>query len=173
MPSFGGSAAPNKSNNPLQQAVNPSNNRGADMILTPDHPSWHSAGQAHDHDHGYAQQRTSSDTEGSAGGIGIGSGPGSMSGRQLPHDPSAPYTGGRVSTENTGQFRAGPDADSYLPPGAVPQGARFDPIMPDDVRRGLPNRGPGAGGQGGLPRGLNPPSHGSGEPDFDEILPPH
>ncbi|KAI1314572.1 hypothetical protein EDD11_002001 [Mortierella claussenii] len=151
MPSMGRTGATgsgsNSNKNPLQEAVNPSNNRnaGGDMVLTPDHPSWNNPSSRGDGGNANPQRTPS-------GGI--------------LHDPSAPYTGGRATagSSNTGPFRSGPDSDSYLPQGAVPQGARFDPIMPDEVRQGLPQRGQPSRGLG--------QSHGSGEPDFDELLPP-
>ncbi|KAF9081568.1 hypothetical protein BGX23_000735 [Mortierella sp. AD031] len=145
MPAIGGTNANSK--NPLQQAINSSNNnRGAGMVLTPDHPSWHA-----DHNNP-ASSQNSQNAQGNTGGV--------------YHDPTpgAPYTGGRANTSNTGPLRAGPDHDSYLPPGAAPQGARFDPIIPDAVGQSLPNRS----GQ----HGQNPPGFASGEPDYDELLPP-
>ncbi|KAF8976884.1 hypothetical protein BGZ46_007889 [Entomortierella lignicola] len=113
MPNFSGARTSNSSNNPLQQAVDSSNNRtSADMVLTPDHPSWHQGQQAQQ-----PQSGTSSNSK--------------------------------------------PGSDSVLPQDAVPQGARFDPIVPDDTRQAMP-----LGGQK-LPRGKA-----SGESDFDELLPP-
>lgn len=62
--------------------------------------------------------------------------------------------------------------DGYLPPGGAPPGARFDPITPF---------GPAGGGRGGgvaMGRGRGGGAFGgrggraSGEPDFDELLPP-
>ncbi|KAF9347261.1 hypothetical protein BGX26_001247 [Mortierella sp. AD094] len=125
LPGIGGIGNTTNSRNPLQQAIDPSNNRGADMVLTPDHPSWRQEQQA----------------QGPLSGSSSGSRPGSDT-----------------------QTGAGPDKDSFLPPGAVPQGARFDPIMPEGVRQGLPHRGQN------LPGGSGKPA--SGEPDFDELLPP-
>jgi len=66
-----------------------------------------------------------------------------------------------------------PMSGSFLPPGAVPPGARFDPITPLGPGAGLPGRGQGGfgnigGGQGGF--GQRGPR--SGEPDFDEFRPP-
>ncbi|KAF9918086.1 hypothetical protein BX616_010295 [Lobosporangium transversale] len=130
-PAFGGSISSNKSNN----------NRGGDMVLTPDHPAWSRVGE---------QQRQQQQ-------------------QQPIQDPSAPYTGGRATAgaNNLGPFRAGPDSDSYLPPDAAPQGARFDPIMPDNVQ-GLPHRGHSSQ-QRESSSGLG---QASGEPDFDDLLPP-
>ncbi|KAI7832725.1 hypothetical protein BC939DRAFT_434156 [Gamsiella multidivaricata] len=146
LPSMG--STPSKSSNPLHQAANPSTTRSsADMVLTPDHPAWHA-----DHSQDFAnQQQHEHPQRGSS-----------------TNNPSSGLSSGQASA--TGRFRAGPDADSYLPPDAVPQGARFDPIMPDDVRQGLPHRGPGQGQGQGRVQGQGLP--GSGEPDFDELLPP-
>ncbi|KAF9121854.1 hypothetical protein BGW39_010211 [Mortierella sp. 14UC] len=153
LPALGGNNPnSNNSKNPLQQAINSSNaQRGAGMILTPDHPSWHADHSTHSSDHHSSSQDAQRNT-----------GPGSA--------PGAPYTGGRANTGNTGPFRAGPDNDSYLPAGAVPQGARFDPIMPENVRQDLPNRNAPGQGQGRL--GQNPSGFASGGPDYDELLPP-
>ncbi|KAF9170599.1 hypothetical protein BGX21_008965 [Mortierella sp. AD011] len=125
MPGFSGIRNIGNSNNPLQQAVDPSNNRGADMVLTPDHPSWHQDQQAQ---------------------------------RPLSGSSSESKPGSDTQTS------ARPDKDSRLPQDAVPQGAKFDPIMPEDVRQGLPQHGQN------LPRGSGKPA--SGEPDFDDLLPP-
>ncbi|KAF9114641.1 hypothetical protein BGX27_010218 [Mortierella sp. AM989] len=123
LPAISGSSRKSSNGqNPLQQAVDPASNRGADMVLTPDHPSWHQDQQA---------QRPSSGA------------------------PSGSTPGSGVE----------PDADSTLPPGAVPQGARFDPIVPEGVRQGLPQRQQSQSGEGRNQQG-------SGEPDFDELLPP-
>ncbi|KAF9021659.1 hypothetical protein BGZ52_001590 [Haplosporangium bisporale] len=150
-----GSATGANNRNPLAQATNPGANRGADMVLTPDHPSWHAH---HGADPASAQNPHSYHP--------TGSGPSGQPG--FHHDPNAPYSGGRANTTNTGPFRAGPDRDSYLPPGAVPQGARFDPIMPENGRQGLPDTGnPYQQGQGQRQGHFT-----SGEPDYDEMLPP-
>ncbi|KAG0096858.1 hypothetical protein BGZ93_003870 [Podila epicladia] len=150
-----GSATGANSKNPLAQAINPAANRGADMVLTPDHPSWH----AHHGDSAAAQNPHSHRPVGSTP-----SAPG------FHHDPNAPYSGGRANTNNAGPFRAGPDQDSTLPPGAVPQGARFDPIMPDNGRQGLSDtRNPYQ--QGCQRQGQG--HFASGEPDYDDLLPPH
>ncbi|KAF8937651.1 hypothetical protein BGZ47_008929 [Haplosporangium gracile] len=153
LPAMGGntnSANNNNNKNPLQQAINSSNSKyGADMILTPDHPSWHADHSSSAHDSSQSAQRNTSGQSG----------------------PGAPYTGGRANTGNSGPLRAGPDQDSYLPPNAVPQGARFDPIMPESVRQSLPNRN-AAGHQQGR-SGQDPSGFASGEPDYDELLPPH
>ncbi|KAG0044247.1 hypothetical protein BGZ83_010506 [Gryganskiella cystojenkinii] len=172
LPAIGGNT--NNSRNPLQQAVNPANNRGADMVLTPDHPAWHGNANQSQPMSASSQQNARRDPHGGPSGI-IG-GPGAQGkpphhtgSEGFHHDHSAPYSGGRANTNNTGPFRAGPDNDSYLPPGAVPQGARFDPIMPEGSRQGLPSRGgPGSGRPG-----QNPPGFTSGEPDYDELLPPN
>jgi len=157
--------------NPLQQAVNPANNRGGDMVLTPDHPSWHgNANQSQPMSATSSQNAHRNPDGGPSGFVG-----GPDAGGRLPqtgpafrHDPTAPFSGGRANTNNTGPFRAGPDNDSYLPPGAVPQGARFDPIMPEGSRQDIPGRGVGASRPG-----QNPPGVSSGEPDYDEFLPPN
>lgn len=61
-----------------------------------------------------------------------------------------------------GRFPSGPSGTG-LPPGAVPPGARFDPIFPGGQR--FP-QGPGGPGRG-FPR---PPL--GGDPDFDDFPPP-
>ncbi|KAG0276329.1 hypothetical protein BGZ96_003366 [Linnemannia gamsii] len=148
LPATGGNNTTNNKN-PLQGAIDSSNSKhGADMILTPDHPSWHA-------DHSNPSQGSSQNAQGNTGNVQSG--------------PGAPYTGGRANTGNTGPFRAGPDQDSYLPPNAVPQGARFDPIMPENVGQGLPSR---SDHQGQGRPGQNPSGFASGEPDYDELLPP-
>ncbi|KAG0200266.1 hypothetical protein BGX28_006631 [Mortierella sp. GBA30] len=166
------------SKNPLQQAVNPNNSSSrGDMVLTPDHPSWHA-----DHSSGdpSSQRNTRNNTTtGSSGyrgddvlpggrGTGTASSGSNLGGFQ--NDPYAPYTGGRVTdtATNRGPFRAGPDQDSFLPPDAVPQGARFDPIVPESVRQGLPSRGTGGPRQ----PGQSPSNYASGEPDNDDLLIP-
>ncbi|KAJ1969464.1 hypothetical protein IWQ62_000606 [Dispira parvispora] len=90
---------------------------------------------------------------------------GDISGGGMHVGPGHPLFG-RVSTgpdHSTGTPFAGPQR---LPPGAVPSGARFDPVVPFGPN---PNRGPG-----GLPRPPtgNTPQPWSGEPDQDEFLPP-
>lgn len=148
LPNIGGNSNTNN-RNPLQQAIDSSNSKhGADMILTPDHPSWHA-------DHSTPSQGSSQNTQRNTGSVQSG--------------PDARYTGGRANTGNTGPFRAGPDHDSYLPPNAVPQGARFDPIMPENIHQDLPSR---SDRQGQGRPGQNPPGFASGEPDYDELLPP-
>ncbi|KAF9958968.1 hypothetical protein BGZ70_009009 [Mortierella alpina] len=166
------------SKNPLQQATNPANTRGGDMVLTPDHPSWHAD---HTSDGLSSSQKAHRNTSSEAGseshGAAIfpsssGTAGGSSSNQGgFHHDPHAPYTGGRVTNTavNRGPFRAGPDNNSFLPPGAVPQGARFDPIMPDNVRQELPGRGDPARQQGGR---SGPSGFASGEPDNDELQTP-
>lgn len=159
------------SGNPLQQAINPANNRGADMVLTPDHPSWHGSANQSQPMSASSFQNAHRDPHGGPSGIVGGpdaSGGLPQSGPAVRHDPSEPYSGGRANTNNTGPFRAGPDHDSYLPPGAVPQGARFDPIIPEGSRQGILGRGVVAGRPG-----QNPPGFASGEPDYDELLPPN
>ncbi|KAF9423334.1 hypothetical protein BGZ94_008323 [Podila epigama] len=156
-PNFTGASSTGHKN-PLADAINPANTRGADMFLTPDHPSWNGRQGA---DPSAAQNPHSHHPPGSSS--------------QQPgfhHDPHAPYTGGRISSSHVGPHRAGPDNDSFLPPGAVPQGARFSPIMPD------------LGQQSPHPRNQRQPGHGQGQgngrghfttggPDNDEFLPPH
>ncbi|OAQ35301.1 hypothetical protein K457DRAFT_133122 [Linnemannia elongata AG-77] len=154
LPAIGGTNA-NNNKNPLQQAINSSNSKyGADMIVTPDHPSWHADHSSHSSAQESSQQNAQRNTGGQSG-------------------PGAPYTGGRANTGNTGPFRAGPDHDSYLPPNAVPQGARFDPIVPENVRQGLPNRNAAGHQQGQGRPGQNQEGFASGEPDYDELLPPN
>ncbi|EJD01182.1 uncharacterized protein FOMMEDRAFT_125897 [Fomitiporia mediterranea MF3/22] len=60
--------------------------------------------------------------------------------------------------------------DGFLPPMSVPQGARFDPILPGPMGPGgnpLGRRGGGSGRRGGPGSGQR-----SGEPDNDEFMPP-
>ncbi|KAF9538600.1 hypothetical protein EC957_006406 [Mortierella hygrophila] len=153
LPAIGGTNA-NSNKNPLQQAINSSQSKhGADMILTPDHPSWHA-------DHSSAAQGSSQQNS-------------QRNNTDDQSGPGAPYTGGHANTGNAGPFRAGPDHESYLPPNAVPQGARFDPIMPEDVRQSLPNRNAAGRDQGQGRPGQNRPGFASGEPDYDELLPPN
>ncbi|KAJ3116329.1 hypothetical protein HDU96_009889 [Phlyctochytrium bullatum] len=64
------------------------------------------------------------------------------------------------------RYPAGPG--SYLPPGAVPPGARFDPIGPNAPRP----RPPGGGSFGGFGGGPGGRPFGSGDPDNDELPPP-
>ncbi|KAG9321346.1 hypothetical protein KVV02_001124 [Mortierella alpina] len=176
-PSFGASnPTGHGSKNPLQQATNPANTRGGDMVLTPDHPSWHASdGPSSASSSQQAHRNTSSGAGSGSHGADISSSGGTTGGSsnlgEFHHDPHAPYTGGHVTNTaaNRGPFRAGPDNNSFLPPGAVPQGARFDPIMPDNVRQGLPGRGGPASQQGGR---TGPSGFGSGEPDNDELQTP-
>ena len=61
--------------------------------------------------------------------------------------------------------------DGFLPPGAVPPGARFDPIGPMGMggpRGGFPGQGQGLGGPPGGRRDILRP----GDPSFDEFRPP-
>ncbi|KAG0301912.1 hypothetical protein BGZ98_007947 [Dissophora globulifera] len=123
------------------------------MVLTPDHPSWHAPANSTDRNHA----ATSSENIGALGG------------ENTPTDPREPSTCSIATTGNTEPFaggsphgassRSGPGNDSFLPAGSVPLGARFDPITPGDS-----SVGPGRRGQG--------TSFRSGEPDFDELLPP-
>ncbi|GJJ74620.1 hypothetical protein EMPS_06978 [Entomortierella parvispora] len=171
MPAFGGNKTSSSGGNPLQQAVNPANNRGGDMVLTPDNPSWHgSASQSQPMLADSSQNAHHNPHGGTSSIIGgpDGSGRLPLSGPGLRHDPSTPYSGGRANTGNNGPFRAGPDNHAFLPPGAVPQGARFDPIMPEGSRQEFSSRGTGASRPG-----QNPPGFASGEPDYDELLPPN
>ncbi|KZT62912.1 hypothetical protein CALCODRAFT_489446 [Calocera cornea HHB12733] len=80
-----------------------------------------------------------------------------------------PGVGGIGELPRPGRGRWG--GDGWLPEGAAPPGARFDPIGPNPrfPGPGNPLGGPrfgGQGGGGGLPRGFG------GEPDNDEFLPP-
>lgn len=69
--------------------------------------------------------------------------------------PAAPFGGG------IGGPPMGPlGSDGFLPPGAVPPGARFDPIVPGPAGRFGPRPG---GGPGPVRRG---------DPDNDEFMPP-
>ncbi|KAF9284480.1 hypothetical protein BGZ68_004671 [Mortierella alpina] len=169
------------SKNPLQQVTNPANTRGGDMVLTPDHPSWHADHTSHGPSSSASSQQAHRNTASESGSESHGaailsSSTGTAAGGAsnlggFHHDPHAPYTGGRVTNTatNRGPFRAGPDNDSFLPPGAVPQGARFDPIMPENVRQGLPGRGGPASQQGGR---TGQSGFASGEPDNDELQTP-
>ncbi|KAJ2514842.1 hypothetical protein H4217_005529 [Coemansia sp. RSA 1939] len=76
--------------------------------------------------------------------------------------------GGGSSGSNIGPGDADPFAGPQrLPPGAVPQGARFDPIVPfGEAPGGMPGRGRGGRGRGGGG------AHFSGEPDPDALPPP-
>ncbi|PWN29956.1 hypothetical protein BDZ90DRAFT_229001 [Jaminaea rosea] len=106
---------------------------------------------------------------GGGGGGGIGGG---MGGGMYPSgldDPlfrdRFPGTGGGVPFGGgTGQPRGPWGGDGFLPPGAVPPGARFDPIGPMGPQPGFP-------GQGGAGRGGQAPP-GSGDPDWDDVRPP-
>ncbi|KAI8348121.1 hypothetical protein B0O80DRAFT_463756 [Mortierella sp. GBAus27b] len=124
MPAIGSGMNPSKGSS-LQQAIDPSKNRGADMVLTPDNPAWQKTPSRSELHHGQRQE------------------------------PSSQYTGGRANTQNT-------KPGSYLPPDAAPFGARFDPITPDSVRGETYSRTDQPGRK---------PQE-SGEPDFDEMLPP-
>lgn len=91
--------------------------------------------------------------------------------------PGGDTGGGMIVGPNHPMFRdrfAQPHPSQGLPPGAVPPGARFDPIHPagdpnfpgggrfgPDV--GGPNPQPGRGGRFGQP---------SGDPDWDDLAPP-
>jgi proteasome inhibitor subunit 1 (PI31) len=71
-------------------------------------------------------------------------------------------------------FMGGPGGrPPFLPPGAVPPGARFDPIGPFG---GPPGRFPGRGGRGGFGMGgrggMGGPGGFRADPDNDEFLPP-
>ncbi|KAJ1981568.1 hypothetical protein H4R35_000662 [Dimargaris xerosporica] len=92
-------------------------------------------------------------------------------------DPSAAEGGGMLMGPGHPAFRVSEPADTprsdapfarptRLPPGAVPPGARFDPIGPFD-----PSAGPAPGG---VPRRPRPqqPTPWSGDPDNDELPPP-
>ncbi|KAI9098095.1 PI31 proteasome regulator N-terminal-domain-containing protein [Phlyctochytrium arcticum] len=79
-----------------------------------------------------------------------------------------PYPGGG------GGPLAGPDG-SRLPPGAVPPGARFDPIMPfggGGPRGPFGGSGRGSGPGSGSGGGFGGFGGSSGEPDNDELPPP-
>ncbi|KAF9360837.1 hypothetical protein BGX34_007473, partial [Mortierella sp. NVP85] len=84
-------------------------------------------------------------------------------------EPDTAYTGeraGRGPFQSEPPSRAPLASEAYLPPDAAPQGARFDPIVPDNVR-GEVFTGTRAGG------GSTRTKYQSGEPDFDDLLPPH
>ncbi|KAI9219791.1 hypothetical protein BC828DRAFT_385193 [Blastocladiella britannica] len=97
--------------------------------------------------------------------------------------PGHPLFGGDGGGGSFGGPATGPwGGDQYLPPGAVPPGARFDPIGPFVPPGGgpggtWPHGGPG--GPGGVPaagrgrgRGRGMPGYQSGEPDPDALQPP-
>lgn len=105
---------------------------------------------------------------GTAGADGMMLGPDHPLFRDRFAQPAQPFSG-------TG---AGPfGGDGFLPPGAVPPGARFDPIVPGHVPGpGPAGRFPPPGRRGGF---SGPGSFGglgsvrrSGDPDNDEFLPP-
>lgn len=70
-----------------------------------------------------------------------------------------------------GQPRGPWGGDGFLPPGAVPPGARFDPVGPwgsgPGAGRGPGGPGPGRGGGFGGPPGAR-----TGDPDWDDVRPP-
>ncbi|KAI8848123.1 hypothetical protein BC829DRAFT_394792 [Chytridium lagenaria] len=109
--------------------------------------------------------------------------------------PDHPMFGGGMGGMGGGGGRFPPGGGgSFLPPGAVPPGARFDPIGPFGPRPGFGGGGMGGGprgpfgpGVGGGPLGPFGPNAGGGalgpaggprdptrrsDPDFDELLPP-
>eukprot|EP00842_Homolaphlyctis_polyrhiza_P004698 jgi/Hompol1/5229/HPOL_004311-RA len=75
-----------------------------------------------------------------------------------------------------GPLYPGPGGPMSLPPGAVPPGARFDPIGPFGPRRGPAYPDPAGQGGGGTPQGgMHPggdPRFFSGDPDDDHMQPP-
>ncbi|KAJ1976628.1 hypothetical protein H4R34_003909 [Dimargaris verticillata] len=91
-------------------------------------------------------------------------------------DPSAAEGGGMLMGPGHPAFRVNEPSDARsdapfagptrLPSGAVPAGARFDPIGPFD-----PSAGPAPGGVPRRPR-PNQPTPWSGDPDNDELPPP-
>ncbi|PWZ00350.1 hypothetical protein BCV70DRAFT_109337 [Testicularia cyperi] len=98
--------------------------------------------------------------------------PGGDNGGGMMVGPNHPMFRDRFTTP-----RGGGDGSGGLPPGAVPPGARFDPIFPDSAPGAGPrfdpsNPHPDVGGrnpQGGRGGGFNPAS---GDPDWDELAPP-
>lgn len=89
--------------------------------------------------------------------------------------PGGDTGGGMIVGPNHPMFRdrfAHPSAQN-LPPGAVPPGARFDPIHPSDPSfpGGMqgPRFNPDVGGPNPQPRA---PGHPSGDPDWDDLAPP-
>ncbi|OZJ06139.1 hypothetical protein BZG36_01011 [Bifiguratus adelaidae] len=96
------------------------------------------------------------------------------------HPIFGPRGGGSGGNGGSGEWGGGiPAGPQRLPRGAVPPGARFDPIQPDIVGGGAsrgpngpfgsrPGRGGGPQG-GGRGSGMGPPS---GEPDNDDLPPP-
>ena len=77
--------------------------------------------------------------------------------------PDHPIFGGGIG-QDVRPDRGPWGGDGFLPPGAVPPGARFDPVTPGN---------PLQGGRGGLgPFGGRGPTRRSGEPDNDEFMPP-
>lgn len=62
-----------------------------------------------------------------------------------------------------------------LPPANVPPGARFDPVMPPGFPGGQPHPFTGQPhfpARGGIGRGRGGVRMPTGDPDFDELLPP-
>lgn len=104
---------------------------------------------------------------GGFGGIGGGMGPG---GGMFVGPDHPMFTGGG----GVGGFGGPPAGPERLPPGAVPPGARFDPIGPyGPAPHGIPGRGGRGGGMNGNGRGRGRGAGPiSGEPDNDELPPP-
>lgn len=112
---------------------------------------------------------------GGAGGGGIGGG-GMYVG---PDDPifrdrfgaGGGGIGGGVGGGGGGNQPRGPwGGDGFLPPGAVPPGARFDPIGPWGGP--LQGTGPGAGRGAQGPPGTNTGGPANRNPDWDDVRPP-
>ncbi|CBQ73760.1 conserved hypothetical protein [Sporisorium reilianum SRZ2] len=80
--------------------------------------------------------------------------------------PGGDTGGGMFVGPNHPMFRNRFPPNTGLPPGAVPPGARFDPIYPEGTGPFHPEN-PDVGGA--RPQG---PRFGSGEPDWDELAPP-
>ncbi|KAF9970708.1 hypothetical protein BGZ73_006550 [Actinomortierella ambigua] len=146
-PSFGGKP-PSTGSNPLSQAIHSSeHNKGGDMILTKDHPGWsggdHPSNTADDCGaHAHGQRSSSPNAT-------------------LDNMPQRPPAAIHSGAPSSGGYDRRPD--SQLPSNAVPRGARFDPILPGATRPSSNSR------QGGVGRNDGPLS---GEPDYDDMLPP-
>lgn len=78
--------------------------------------------------------------------------------------PGGDSGGGMLVGPNHPMFRDRFPANTGLPPGAVPPGARFDPIYPAGGGPFNPDREPDVGGAR--------PQNFGGEPDWDELAPP-
>ncbi|KAF9160070.1 hypothetical protein DFQ26_005905 [Actinomortierella ambigua] len=144
-PSFGGKP-PGLGRSPLSEAIQSSErNKGGDMILTKDHPGW-SGGDS------------SNDNNNTGDGTNAYAQRSSSPNATLDNLPQRPPAAIRSGAASAGGYDRRPD--SQLPSNAAPRGARFDPILPGAV---LPSSNI---------RGGSSNTQLSGEPDFDDALPP-